>query len=102
MVDFQTFHYHKTHKNNSNHVTVLVFMCCTPPISLRVVDSLRHTHAFSRVTLREFFMKWATMTAPKNIRFKINFMMYNILIKLNKKDMLQYPILNNMWELDGF
>ncbi|KAK2152644.1 hypothetical protein NP493_2432g00006 [Ridgeia piscesae] len=35
-----------------------------PPISLRVVDSLRHTHAFSRVTLREFLVKWATMAAP--------------------------------------
>ena len=56
-------------------------------MSPRVVDSLRHTHAFSRVTLREFLVKWATMTAPmvsENVRFKINFMMYNILTKLKK------------------
>ena len=74
-------------KNNSNHVAVLVFTCCAPPIALRVVDSLRHTHAFSRVTLREFPVKWATMAAPmvsENVRFKINFMIYNILTKLSK------------------
>ena len=76
MLDIQAFHYHKTHKNNSNHVAVLVFTCCAPPTSLRVVDSLRHTHAFSRITLREFPVKWATMAAPmvsENVRFKINF-----------------------------
>ena len=32
MLDIQAFHYHKTHKNNSNHVAVLVFTCCAPPI----------------------------------------------------------------------
>ena len=81
-VDIQKFYYHKTHKKNSNYVAVLVFTCCTAPMSLRVVDSLRHTHAFSRVTLREFLVKWATMAVPmvsENVRFKINFMMYNIL-----------------------
>ena len=85
MLDIHAFHYHKTHINNSNHVAVLVFTCCAPPISLRVVDSLRHTHAFSRVTLCEFFVKWATMAAPmvsENVRFKINFIN---LIKFNKK-----------------
>ena len=84
MLDIQAFYYHKTHKNNSNHVAVLVFTCCTPPISLRVVDSLRHTHAFSRVTLPEFLVKWATMAAPmvsENVCFKINFRMYNFLTK---------------------
>ena len=88
MLDIHAFHYHKTHKNNSNHVAGQVFTCCAPSISLRVVDSLRHTHAFSRDTLREFFVKWATMASPmvsENVRFKINFMMYNMLIKLNKK-----------------
>ena len=79
---------------------------CAPPISVRVVDSLRHTHAFSRDTLREFFVKWATMAAPmvsENICFKINFMMYNMLIKLNKqKTYLQHSILNGMWEFEGF
>ena len=88
MLDIQVFHYHKTHKNNSNHVAVLVFTCCALPISLIVVDSLRHTHAFSRVTLHEFLVKWATMAVPmvsENVHFKINFMMYNILTKLNKK-----------------
>ena len=86
-LDIQAFHYHKIHKNNSNHVAVLVFTCCAPPISLRVVDCLRHTHAFSRVTLREFPVKWATMAAPmvsENVRFKINVMRYNILTKLSK------------------
>ena len=71
-----------------NYVAVVVFTCCAAPISLRVVDSLRHTHAFSRVTLREFLVKWATMAAPmvsENVRFKINFMMYDILTKLNKQ-----------------
>ena len=75
ILDIHAFHYHKTHKNNSNHVAVLVFTCCAAPISLRVVDILHHTHAFSRVTLREFFVKWATMAAPmvsENVRFKIN------------------------------
>ena len=66
-------------------------------------DSLRHTHAFSRVTLREFLVKWATMAAPmvsENVPFKINFMVYNILTKLSKKYiMLQYSISNAMWEL---
>ena len=69
---------------------MLVFTCCALPISLRVVDSLRHTHAFSCVTLRDFLMKWATMAAPmvsENVCFKINFMMNNILTKLNKKYM---------------
>ena len=87
ILDIHAFHYHKTHKNNSNHVAVLVFTCCAPPISLRVVDSLCHSHAFSRVTLREFFVKWATMTVPmvsENVRFNFNFMMYNILITFNK------------------
>ena len=82
---------------------MLVFTCCAAPISLRVVDSLRHTHAFSRVTLREFLVKWATMAAPmvsENVPFKINFMVYNILTKLSKKYiMLQYSISNAMWEL---
>ena len=53
-----------------------------PPVSPRVVDGLRHTHAIFCVTLREFLMKWATMTAPmvsENVRSKINFVMYNIL-----------------------
>ena len=97
VLDIQAFHYHKTHKNNSNHVAVLVFTCCAPPISLRVVDSLRHTEAFSRVTLREFPVKWATMAAPmvsENVRFKINVMMYNILTKLNQKYMC-YNILSS-------
>ena len=71
-----------------------------------VVDRLRHTHAFSRVNLREFPVKWATMAAPmvsENARFKINVMMYNILTKLNKKlYVLQYSIMNGMWELGGF
>ena len=58
MLDIQAFHYHKTHENNSSYVAVLVFTCCASPISLRVVESLRHTHAFSRVTLREFPVKW--------------------------------------------
>ena len=87
MLDIQAFHYHKTHKNRSNHVAMLVFTCCALPISLRVVDSLRHTHAFSCVTLRDFLMKWATMAAPmvsENVCFKINFMMNNILTKLKK------------------
>ena len=87
MLEIQTFYYHKTHKKNSNYVAVLVFTCCAAIISLRVVDSLRHTHAFSHVTLREFLVKWAIMAAPmvsENVRFKINFMMYNILTKLNK------------------
>ena len=84
LLDIQTFHYHKTHKKNLNCVAVLLFTCCAAPISLRVVDSLRHTHAFILVTLREFLVKWATMAAP-NVGFKINFMMYNILTKLNKK-----------------
>ena len=120
MLDIQAFYYHKTHKNNSNHVAVLECTCCVPPILLRLVDSLRHTHAFSRVTLREFLGKWAIMAAPmisENVRFKIyfillfllqafikrhisgtspfigaythynkmyNFMMYDILTKLNK------------------
>ena len=87
MLDIQTFHCHKTHKNNSKHVTVLVFKCCAPPISLRYVESLRHTHALSCVTLREFPVKWATMAAPmvsENVHFKINFMMYNILTNLKK------------------
>ena len=82
----------------SNYVAVLVFTCCAAPISLRVVDSLRHTHAFSRVTLREFLVKWATMAAPmisENVRFKINFMVYNILTKLNKK-YIYYNILSWM------
>ena len=103
MLDIIAFYYHKTHKNNSNHVAVLVFTFCAPPISLRVEDSLRHIHAFSRVILRKFFMKWATMATPmvsENVRFKINFMMYNILIK--KIHMLQYSILKGMWEFEGF
>ena len=70
------------------------------------MDRLRHTHAFSRVNLREFPVKWATMAAPmvsENARFKINVMMYNILTKLNKKlYVLQYSIMNGMWELGGF
>ena len=85
LLDIQTFYYNK---KNSNYVAVLVFTCCAAPISLRVVDSLRHTHAFSRVTHREFLVKWATMAAPmvsENVRFKTNFMVYNILTKLNKK-----------------
>ena len=45
-------------------------------------------------------MKWATMAAPmvcENARFKIKFMMYNILTKLNKKlYVLQYSIMNGM------
>ena len=47
---------------------------------LRVVDSLRHTHAFSRVTLREFLVKWATMAEPmvsEKVRFKKNALMYH-------------------------
>ena len=87
MLDIQAFHYHKINQNNPNHVAVLVFTCYAPPISLRVVDSLRHTHAFSRVTLREFPVKWATMAEPivsENVRFKNFFMMYNILTKLNQ------------------
>ena len=50
----------------------------------RVVDSLRHTHAFTRVTLRELLVKRETMAAPmvsEDVRFKINVMMYNILTK---------------------
>ena len=61
---------------------MLVFTCCAAPMSLRDADSLRHTHVFSRVTLREFLVKWATMAAPmvsENVRFKINFIMCNIL-----------------------
>ena len=87
LLDIQTFYYHKTRKKNSNYVAVLVFKCCAAPISLRVVDSLCHTHAFSRVILREFLLKWATMAAPmvsENVRFKINFMMYNIVTKFKK------------------
>ena len=70
-----------------------------------VVDRLRHTHAFSRVNLHEFPVKWATMAAPmvsENARFKINFMMYNILTKKKKIHVLQYSIMNGMWELGGF
>ena len=48
MLDIQAFHYHKTHKNNSDHVAVLVFTCCAPPISLRVVDSMSHSRILSR------------------------------------------------------
>ena len=109
MLDIDAFHYHKTHKSNSNHVAVLVFTCCAPPISLRVVDSLRHTHAFSRVTLHEFFMKWATMAVPmvsENVRFKINFMMYNILIKLSKKytfyNILSWMACGNLRDFNAF
>ena len=75
---------------------MLVFTCCAPPIIARVVNSIRHTHAFSRVILREFPVKWATMAAPmvsENVRFKMNFIMYNILTKLNKKYMC-YNILS--------
>ena len=50
-------------KNNSNHIAALLITRCAPPVSPRVVDSLRHTHVFSRVTLREFLVKWATMAA---------------------------------------
>ena len=71
-------------QNNSNYVAVLVFTCWAPSISLRVVDSLRHTHAFSRVTLRVFLVKWATMAVPiigEYLRFKIKFLIYEILTK---------------------
>ena len=109
ILDIQAFHYHKTHKNNSNRVAVLVFTCCALPVSLGVVDSLRHTHAFSRVTLREFLVKWATMAAPmvsENVRFKITFMMYNILTKLNKKYMcyniLSWMVCGNWGDFNAF
>ena len=90
-------------------VAVLVFTCCAAPISLRVVDSLRHTHAFSRVTLREFLVKWATMAAPmvsENVRFKIKFMVYNILTKLNKKyicyNILSWMVCGNWGNFNAF
>jgi len=41
--------------------------------SLRVVVSLRHNHAFYRVTSREFLVNWVTVTAPivnQNLRFE--------------------------------
>ena len=82
---------------------MIVCTCGAPPMSLRVVDSLHHTHAFSRVTLREFLVKWETMAATmvsENVRLKINFMIYNILNFFYKNT--QYSILNSMWELEGF
>ena len=44
-----------------------------PSAFLRVVDSLRHNHAFSRVTPRVFLVNWATIAAPivnQNLRFE--------------------------------
>ena len=52
-----------------------------PPALLSVVDSLRHNHAFYRVTPREFLVNWATMAAPivnSNLRFEDSFKVYNI------------------------
>ena len=35
-----------------------------PPVMLRLVDSLRHNHAFDHGTSREFLINWATMAVP--------------------------------------
>ena len=58
-----------------------------PPALLRVVDSLRHNHAFYRVTPSEFLMNLVKMAAPivnQKLRFKDSFKVHNIHTKLNK------------------
>ena len=55
-----------------------------------VVDSLCHTHAFSRVILREFPVKWATMATPM---VSENVHSYKIKQKIH---VLQHSIMNDV------
>ena len=53
------------------------------------MESLRHNHAFYRVTAREFLANWATMAAPvvnPNLRFEDGFKVHDIHTKLNKRN----------------